>query len=95
MVRLSAARGVEVGFNSNATLLDCGRAGRLIDAGLGWLCVSLGGATAATYEDVRHGTTYSPRREQFERVGSAIGCWATTRRRSAAPARFTAPVLTG
>ena len=68
MVRCAAARGVEVGFNSNGTLLSRPIAEELVAAGLGWLHVSLDGATAATYEEVRHGTDFRPRPGQFERV---------------------------
>jgi radical SAM protein with 4Fe4S-binding SPASM domain len=68
MVRHAAARGVEVGFNTNGTLLNRGIAERLVAAGLGWLHVSLDGATAETYEEVRHGTDLRPRPGQFVRV---------------------------
>ena len=68
MVEHAAGRDVEVGFNTNGTLLDRQMAERLVASGLGWLHVSLDGATAATYEDVRHGTARRPRRGQFDRV---------------------------
>lgn len=68
MVRHAAARGVSVGFNSNGTLLGRRRAEELVAAGLGWLHVSLDGASAATYEDVRHGADFAPRPGQLERV---------------------------
>jgi MoaA/NifB/PqqE/SkfB family radical SAM enzyme len=68
MVRHAAARGIAVGFNSNGTLLSRAKAEELIEAGLGWLHVSLDGATAETYEDVRHGTDFKPHPGQFERV---------------------------
>src|SRR5918998_1429710 len=68
MVRHAASRGIEVGFNSNGTLLTRPIADRLVAAGLGWLHVSLDGATAATYEEVRHGTDFSARPGQFDRV---------------------------
>jgi radical SAM protein with 4Fe4S-binding SPASM domain len=68
MVRHAAGHGIEVGFNTNGTLLGRTQAEELVDAGLGWLHVSLDGASAATYEDVRHGTGMTPRRGQFERV---------------------------
>jgi MoaA/NifB/PqqE/SkfB family radical SAM enzyme len=55
MVEHACARGIRVGFNTNATLLTRRAAERLIDAGLDWLCVSLDGATAATYESIRDG----------------------------------------
>lgn len=68
MVRHAAGRGVEVGFNSNGTLLRRDMSERLVAAGLGWLHVSLDGATAPTYEEVRHGTTFEPRAGQFDAV---------------------------
>jgi radical SAM protein with 4Fe4S-binding SPASM domain len=68
MVGHAAGRGIEVGFNSNGTLLTRPIAERLVAAGLAWLHVSLDGATAATYEEVRHGTDFRARPGQFERV---------------------------
>jgi len=68
MVRHAAGRGIEVGFNTNGTLLSRAIAGQLVDIGCGWLHVSLDGAAAATYEDVRHGTDMRPHPGQFERV---------------------------
>src|ERR671917_984130 len=41
MVRHAAERGVEVGFNTNGTLLTRPIAEELVSAGLGWLHVSL------------------------------------------------------
>jgi len=68
MVEYASAREIEVGFNTNGTLLDRATADRLIAAGLSWLHFSLDGATPATYEDVRHGPGLTPRPGQFERV---------------------------
>jgi radical SAM protein with 4Fe4S-binding SPASM domain len=62
MVAYAKARGIAVGFNSNAQLLTRERADRLVAAGLDWLHVSLDGATAATYEGIRA-------RADFSRVG--------------------------
>jgi radical SAM protein with 4Fe4S-binding SPASM domain len=53
MIRLCAGRGIDVGFNTNGTLLTRRRAEELVDAGLAWLCVSVDGAGAATYEAIR------------------------------------------
>lgn len=58
MIRHAGRRGVEVGFNSNATLLTRRRAEELVRAGLSWLHVSLDGATARTYERVRDGADF-------------------------------------
>lgn len=68
MVRHATARGVEVGFNTNGTLLKRPIADRLVAAGLGWLHLSLDGATAETYEEVRHGTDLRPHAGQFDMV---------------------------
>jgi radical SAM protein with 4Fe4S-binding SPASM domain len=58
MIEYASARGIRMGFNSNGTLLTRERAERLVDAGLDWLHVSLDGATAATYEAIRHGARF-------------------------------------
>jgi radical SAM protein with 4Fe4S-binding SPASM domain len=82
MVQHATERGIDVGFNTNATLLDADVAGRLIELGLGWLHVSLDGATAATYEDVRHGTGLAPRPGQFDRVVENLRTLLELRRRA-------------
>ena len=61
MLELLAERGIAMGFNTNGTLLTRDKAERLVELGVDWLHVSLDGATAPTYEDVR-------RRSQFELV---------------------------
>ncbi len=58
MVRLAKARGIAVGFNSNATLLTRRKADELVAAGLDWLHVSLDGARAGTYEAIRDGADF-------------------------------------
>jgi MoaA/NifB/PqqE/SkfB family radical SAM enzyme len=68
LVRYAAARDVRTGFNTNGVLLRRQRSRELIAAGLAWLHVSLDGATAATYEDVRHGTAFAPQPGQFDQV---------------------------
>jgi radical SAM protein with 4Fe4S-binding SPASM domain len=68
MLEYAAGRGIEVGFNTNGTLLSRPIAERLVELGCGWLHVSLDGATAATYQDVRHGTDFRPHPGQFDRV---------------------------
>src|SRR3954470_12484715 len=68
MIRHAAGRGIHVGFNTNGVLLTRGVARALLAAGTGHVHVSLDGATATTYEDVRHGTGEAPRPGQFERV---------------------------
>jgi radical SAM protein with 4Fe4S-binding SPASM domain len=64
----AAERGVAVGFNTNAVLLDRAMSRALLARGVSWLHVSLDGATAATYEEIRHGTGLAPRPGQFDRV---------------------------
>ena len=55
MVEYATRLGIRVGFNTNATLLTRARATRLVAAGLDWLCISLDGGSAATYESIRDG----------------------------------------
>jgi radical SAM protein with 4Fe4S-binding SPASM domain len=59
MLEYGAARGLRMGFNTNATLLTRSTAERLVDAGLDWLHVSVDGATAATYESIRDGSSFA------------------------------------
>jgi radical SAM protein with 4Fe4S-binding SPASM domain len=59
MIRIAVGRRIRVGFNTNATLLTRRMAERLLSAGLGWLHVSLDGATAQTYEGVRDGARFA------------------------------------
>lgn len=66
MVEHATARGVEVGFNTNATLLTRERSERLVAAGLGWAHVSLDGASAETYEGVREGARFDRVRANLE-----------------------------
>jgi radical SAM protein with 4Fe4S-binding SPASM domain len=55
MIETAVRRGIRVGFNSNATLLNRRRAGELVDSGVDWLHVSLDGATPGVYESIRSG----------------------------------------
>ncbi len=66
MVEACTSRGIEVGFNSNATLLTRPIAERLVGLGLGWLHVSLDGATAETYEGIRDGARHADVRRNLE-----------------------------
>jgi MoaA/NifB/PqqE/SkfB family radical SAM enzyme len=59
MIEYAAARGARVGFNTNATLLRRRQAERLVDAGLAWLCFSIDGARAETYEAIRDGASFA------------------------------------
>src|SRR3954468_5113030 len=68
MIRHAAARGIHVGFNTNGVLLSRAVAEQLVAAGTAHVHVSLDGASATTYEDVRHGVGQAPRPGQFERV---------------------------
>jgi MoaA/NifB/PqqE/SkfB family radical SAM enzyme len=58
MIEYAAGRGIRMGFNTNGTLLTAECAERLVGAGLDWLHVSVDGATAETYEDIRHGANF-------------------------------------
>lgn len=65
MVEYATARGIRVGFNTNATLLTRAWAEQLVRAGLDWIHISLDGGTAATYEGIRDGA-------RFDRVTANI-----------------------
>lgn len=66
MVRAAAARGIATGFNTNATLLTERKSRELVRAGLDWVCVSLDGATAETFEAIRHGARFARVVENLE-----------------------------
>jgi radical SAM protein with 4Fe4S-binding SPASM domain len=59
MVAYAAARGIAVGFNTNAQLLTPRCSRQLVEAGLAWLHVSVDGATAETYERIRSGARFA------------------------------------
>ena len=56
MIALARERSIRVGFNTNGTLLTRATAERLVELGLTWLCISIDGATPATYESIRDGS---------------------------------------
>jgi radical SAM protein with 4Fe4S-binding SPASM domain len=58
MIAYASARGIAVGFNSNGQLLTPERSERLVSSGLSWLCISVDGATAETYEAIRGGARF-------------------------------------
>jgi short-subunit dehydrogenase/MoaA/NifB/PqqE/SkfB family radical SAM enzyme len=51
--------GCETGILTNGLLLTKDRAKDLLHAGLDWICVSMDGATAETYESVREGSNFN------------------------------------
>ncbi len=59
MVRHASERGIKVSTNSNLTLLTEARAQECVTSGLHSLHVSLDGASAATYESIRHGASFA------------------------------------
>jgi radical SAM protein with 4Fe4S-binding SPASM domain len=65
MLAYSRERGIRMGFNTNATLLTRQVAARLLDVAPDWLCVSVDGATPATYESIRD-------RARFDRVAKNV-----------------------
>lgn len=74
MVEFAASKGIKVGCNSNCTLVSDVRAERCVTSGLHELHVSLDGATARTYERIRHGA-------RFDRVIANISKIQRARRR--------------
>jgi radical SAM protein with 4Fe4S-binding SPASM domain len=73
MVAYAAERRIDVGFNTNGTLLTPARAERLVRAGLAWLHVSVDGATAETYESIRDGA-------RFDRVRRGVAAIVEAKR---------------
>jgi radical SAM protein with 4Fe4S-binding SPASM domain len=59
MVAAAKRRGIEVGFNTNGTLLTASRADALVASGVDWMHVSIDGATAATFEHIREGARFA------------------------------------
>ncbi|HYW29065.1 MAG TPA: radical SAM protein, partial [Gaiellales bacterium] len=59
MISYASARGIAVGFNTNAQLLTPARSEELVGTGLSWLCISVDGAAAETYESIRGGAQFS------------------------------------
>lgn len=74
MVDEAAARGIRVTTNSNLTLLNERRAERCVRSALDTLHVSIDGATAETYESIRH-------RSKLDRVLRSLGLLAAARER--------------
>ncbi len=72
MLEHLARRGIRMGFNTNGTLLTAERAERLVELGVDWIHVSLDGATAATYEDIRHRARFATVRRNVARLVEAI-----------------------
>ncbi|MEU4422712.1 radical SAM protein [Actinoplanes sp. NPDC024001] len=58
MIAAAVGRGIRVGFNSNATLLNRRRAEELVASRVDWLHVSLDGASAGAYEAIREGARF-------------------------------------
>ncbi len=80
MVAHATRRGIQVGTNTNLTLLNATRAERCISSGLAELHASLDGATAGTYERIRV-------RAHFDRVLANLEGLLEARRRFGAGPR--------
>lgn len=65
-------RGVRVGFNTNATLLDERWAARLVELAPTWVHVSLDGATPATYEGIRDGADFASVAANVRRLAERV-----------------------
>ncbi|HEX2589475.1 MAG TPA: radical SAM protein [Gaiellales bacterium] len=79
MISYASERGIAVGFNTNAQLLTPERSEQLVGTGLSWLCISVDGAVAETYESIRGGAQFS----RLERHVPALT--AAVRRRGGGP----------
>jgi len=60
MVRLAKEAGCEVGFSTNATLLDRTLSETLVTLAMNWISFSVDAATAETYERIRQGAEFKP-----------------------------------
>ena len=78
-IRELSAAGVEVWFNTNATLIDDAKAEEIARAGADKITVSIDGATAETYETIRRGA-------RFESVIRGIRALTTAGRKYGRPA---------
>lgn len=58
MIAAAVQKGIRVGFNTNATLLNRKRAEELVASRVDWLHVSLDGASAGAYEAIREGARF-------------------------------------
>lgn len=67
--------GVEVWFNTNATLVDGAMAERLAASGVRSITVSIDGATARTYEAIRRGAKFERVMEGIRALGEAGRKW--------------------
>ena len=77
MITYASGRGIAVGFNTNAQLLTPERSDQLVATGLSWLCVSVDGAVAETYEAIRDGAKFSRLERHVPALTDAIrrkGC---------------------
>lgn len=58
MIDHAKSRRLNVGFATNATLMDAGISERIVSSGLDWLNISLDGARKETYERIRKGANF-------------------------------------
>ena len=77
-IRAMAEAGVDVQFNTNATLIDDAMADAIAAAGAASVTVSIDGATAGTYESIRRGA-------KFERVMRGLRALTAASRRHGKP----------
>jgi radical SAM protein with 4Fe4S-binding SPASM domain len=83
MVEHAKARGIEVGFNTNGSLVTRETASALVALGLDWLHVSLDGATAATHERIRSGAHFGAIVANLQRLVEIVAAADTGRPRLA------------
>lgn len=68
MIDAAHARGVRVGFNTNATLLDAEWSEWLVAHGVEWIHVSIDGASREVFESIRHGARLERVVENLEQL---------------------------
>jgi len=60
--------GCETGILTNGVFLKKETSRKLIDAGLDWICVSMDGATADVYEEIRKGSNFNRVSDNLENI---------------------------
>ena len=73
MVKYAKSKGMEIGFFSNATLINDTIANKIVDSGLDYINISLDGASKEVYEKIRVGAKYEKVIENIKRLVAVRG----------------------
>lgn len=73
MVKYAKSKGMEIGFFSNATLINDKVANNIVESGLDYINISLDGASKEVYEKIRVGAHYDRVIENIKRLVAVRG----------------------